>query len=53
MAQKDYRKQQDGEDQYGSVFSVSGPVIVAENMIGCAMYELVCFILRSFDIWRG
>ncbi|KAI9676438.1 MAG: H(+)-transporting V1 sector ATPase subunit A [Caeruleum heppii] len=30
-----------GEDQYGSIFSVSGPVIVAENMIGCAMYELV------------
>jgi hypothetical protein len=30
-----------GEDMYGSVFSVSGPVIVAENMIGCAMYELV------------
>ncbi|OCK86737.1 vacuolar ATP synthase catalytic subunit A [Cenococcum geophilum 1.58] len=30
-----------GEDNYGSVFSVSGPVIVAENMIGCAMYELV------------
>lgn len=25
----------------GSVFSVSGPVIIAENMIGCAMYELV------------
>ncbi|KAI5285066.1 H(+)-transporting V1 sector ATPase subunit A [Ascosphaera aggregata] len=24
----------------GSVFSVAGPVIVAENMIGCAMYEL-------------
>lgn len=24
----------------GSVFSVSGPVIVAENMIGVAMYEL-------------
>jgi vacuolar-type H+-ATPase catalytic subunit A/Vma1 len=24
----------------GSVFSISGPVIVAENMIGCAMYEL-------------
>ncbi|GAB7360735.1 hypothetical protein MBLNU230_g0610t1 [Neophaeotheca triangularis] len=24
----------------GSIFSVSGPVIVAENMIGCAMYEL-------------
>ncbi|KAF1986557.1 vacuolar ATP synthase catalytic subunit A [Aulographum hederae CBS 113979] len=30
-----------GEDTMGSVFSVSGPVIVAENMIGCAMYELV------------
>jgi V-type H+-transporting ATPase subunit A len=29
------------ESQYGSIFSVSGPVIVAENMIGCAMYELV------------
>lgn len=24
----------------GSIFSISGPVIVAENMIGCAMYEL-------------
>ena len=30
-----------GEDLYGSIYSVSGPVIVAENMIGCAMYELV------------
>ncbi|KAM9919234.1 hypothetical protein OXX59_008099, partial [Metschnikowia pulcherrima] len=29
------------ESNYGSIFSVSGPVIVAENMIGCAMYELV------------
>lgn len=29
-----------GEEQHGSIFSVSGPVIVAENMIGCAMYEL-------------
>ncbi|TKA83600.1 hypothetical protein B0A55_00404 [Friedmanniomyces simplex] len=28
------------ETQSGSIFSVSGPVIVAENMIGCAMYEL-------------
>lgn len=28
------------ETQNGSIFSVSGPVIVAENMIGCAMYEL-------------
>lgn len=25
----------------GKIFSVSGPVIVAEQMIGCAMYELV------------
>ncbi|KIW79689.1 V-type proton ATPase catalytic subunit A [Fonsecaea pedrosoi CBS 271.37] len=30
-----------GDDhQNGTVFSVSGPVIVAENMIGVAMYEL-------------
>lgn len=29
-----------GEDLYGAVYSVSGPVIVAENMTGCAMYEL-------------
>jgi len=29
------------ESRYGSIYSVSGPVIVAENMIGCAMYELV------------
>ena len=25
----------------GYIYSVSGPVVVAENMIGCAMYELV------------
>lgn len=31
-------KQEDQER--GSIFSISGPVIVAENMIGCAMYEL-------------
>lgn len=31
----------DNEANYGQIFSVSGPVIVAENMIGCAMYELV------------
>ncbi|ODV88978.1 hypothetical protein CANCADRAFT_53321 [Tortispora caseinolytica NRRL Y-17796] len=31
----------DKESQYGSVFSVSGPVVIAQNMIGCAMYELV------------
>lgn len=29
------------DEQHGSIYSVSGPVVVAENMIGCAMYELV------------
>ncbi|KGM91844.1 V-type proton ATPase catalytic subunit A [Paracoccidioides brasiliensis Pb18] len=29
-----------GEEHHGSIYSVSGPVVVAENMIGCAMYEL-------------
>ncbi|KAK2763173.1 H(+)-transporting V1 sector ATPase subunit A [Arachnomyces sp. PD_36] len=33
-------KDEQQEPQTGSVFSVSGPVIVAENMIGSAMYEL-------------
>ncbi|KAK6369878.1 V-type proton ATPase catalytic subunit A [Exophiala oligosperma] len=28
------------DDQNGLVFSISGPVIIAENMIGVAMYEL-------------
>lgn len=42
MSKKGEKKQQDdGEDQKGSIFSVSGPVIVAQNMIGVAMYELV------------
>jgi len=31
---------QEAETEHGSIFSISGPVIVAENMIGCAMYEL-------------
>ncbi|GMM52936.1 H(+)-transporting V1 sector ATPase subunit A [Starmerella bacillaris] len=31
----------DKESQYGAVFHISGPVVVAENMIGCVMYELV------------
>lgn len=31
----------ENESLYGAIFSVSGPVVVAENMIGCAMYELV------------
>lgn len=29
------------DDQNGSIFAISGPVITAENMIGVAMYELV------------
>ncbi|CCH60946.1 hypothetical protein TBLA_0D04500 [Henningerozyma blattae CBS 6284] len=29
------------ESEYGFIYSVSGPVVVAEHMIGCAMYELV------------
>lgn len=33
---------EEGETGGGAIFSVSGPVIVAENMTGCAMYELVC-----------
>lgn len=31
----------DKESDYGAIFSVSGPVVVAENMLGCTMYELV------------
>lgn len=38
---KDVALDADGEQQYGSIYSVSGPVVVAENMIGVAMYELV------------
>ncbi|KAL5117477.1 vacuolar protein sorting-associated protein 1 [Pleosporales sp. CAS-2024a] len=35
------KPQKTEEEEHGAVFSVSGPVIVAENMIGVAMYELV------------
>eukprot|EP00842_Homolaphlyctis_polyrhiza_P001259 jgi/Hompol1/2133/HPOL_002828-RA len=31
----------DNEDMFGYVYSVSGPVVVAERMTGCAMFELV------------
>ncbi|KAI8909624.1 ATP synthase alpha/beta family, nucleotide-binding domain-containing protein [Gorgonomyces haynaldii] len=31
----------DEESAFGYVFSVSGPVVVAEKMTGCAMFELV------------
>jgi len=42
-AQKEARKAEEfaKEGDYGSIFSVSGPVVIAEDMIGCAMYELV------------
>ena len=34
-------RDEDRESMLGSVFGVSGPVVIAENMIGAAMYELV------------
>ncbi|KID98539.1 vacuolar ATP synthase catalytic subunit A, partial [Metarhizium majus ARSEF 297] len=34
-------KTSDEAVQYGKIYSISGPVIVAEDMIGVAMYELV------------
>ena len=33
----------------GTVFSISGPVIVAEDMVGAAMYELVCLVLHALN----
>lgn len=32
---------EDKESRFGQVYGVSGPVVVAENMTGAAMYELV------------
>jgi V-type H+-transporting ATPase subunit A len=42
-AKKDLNKiaDEDRESRFGSVFGVSGPVVIAENMTGAAMYELV------------
>jgi hypothetical protein len=34
-------RDEDRESQFGQVFGVSGPVVIAENMTGAAMYELV------------
>ena len=34
-------RDEDGESRFGQVFGVSGPVVIAENMVGAAMYELV------------
>lgn len=42
MAPSKKQQREDDDEQKGQVFSVSGPVIVAANMLGCAMYELVC-----------
>lgn len=41
MAPSKKQQREDDDEQKGQVFSVSGPVIVAANMLGCAMYELV------------
>lgn len=43
-AKEELRKLRDDDlesHQMGKVYSVSGPVVVGENMTGCAMYELV------------
>ncbi|OZJ03283.1 V-type proton ATPase catalytic subunit A [Bifiguratus adelaidae] len=42
-AKKDLPRIRDHEKEssFGTVFAVSGPVVVAEHMIGCSMYELV------------
>jgi V-type H+-transporting ATPase subunit A len=39
-AAKESKESGIGDHQNGAIFSISGPVIVAENMIGVAMYEL-------------
>ncbi|KAH8177238.1 ATP synthase alpha/beta family, nucleotide-binding domain-containing protein [Sarocladium implicatum] len=41
MAPKAASKGAEEPIEHGKIFSVSGPVVVAENMIGVAMYELV------------
>ncbi|ORY19185.1 vacuolar ATP synthase-like protein catalytic subunit A [Clohesyomyces aquaticus] len=41
MAPTGQGKKEEAGEEHGTVYSISGPVIVAENMIGCAMYELV------------
>ncbi|RXW24137.1 hypothetical protein EST38_g1695 [Candolleomyces aberdarensis] len=34
-------RDEERESRFGQVYGVSGPVVIAENMIGAAMYELV------------
>jgi V-type H+-transporting ATPase subunit A len=43
IAIRDLPKIKDAERaaQFGYIYSVSGPVVIAENMKGCMMYELV------------
>jgi hypothetical protein len=50
---KQTKLQEVAEDQYGSIFSVSGPVVVAENMIGCAMYEMVSILEAPLLVARA
>ncbi|KAL8419025.1 hypothetical protein RB594_002291 [Gaeumannomyces avenae] len=40
MAPKPSQNGEKPEGEYGKIYSVSGPVVVAEDMIGVAMYEL-------------
>ena len=35
------------ESEFGFIYSVSGPVVVAENMAGSAMYELVILKINN------
>lgn len=34
-------RDEERESRFGQVYGVSGPVVIAENMTGAAMYELV------------
>ena len=38
-------RDEERESVFGTVYSVSGPVVVADRMIGAAMYELVFLLL--------
>lgn len=38
------------ESSFGFIYSVSGPVVVAENMAGSAMYELVSCLEREKQV---
>ena len=46
MAKNTDRRLDDGDIEHGSVYSVSGPVVIAENMLGCQMYELVSRLIH-------